>query len=540
MPALNSRSAIATLAVTRQSNIKDEFDPNDMPLTVFNKPEDLQNPKSSSLSDVKVCSAKKEDTQKSEEKLDSKSGTNDAKGLGLPLKANEFEDDTKLQKSDDSKPHFGELECRPPVTPPPTYEFVVDTRHIPDYNDGGEDYELDPLTPLPSSPVNEGYELSMTMKDHLAEMTNPRQAKRRKVFMEAVEVPTLQSIFGDRVGPQIGRAFEEDEEEIKVMLENLKNPNVKKSEGRVLTLDTVRERLRKDGLGLYPIPLDKSVQDVEVTRLFLSKHYGGGMVETFPTIGKKFLHLHDLRDFMYPNLDYNPHCPEVPGAPGLFFAADGHHADPWPEIQRVISRIRSGWWLYQGQYRMKPAKSLTKEEWASQKQKFRNTWAKQIYKKDWGKTIRARIFLRERLRRECTEAELNKALDNERGYHETTPDKILRAFARGEEFIAVWTMKCVGYDTEFQLNLANKFPTWVPPPPKAKADKGTKKPRSEGRPRNSQATAGQKRKRAAVDLSDEESDSDSSDGEDSQDSEPEEVEEVAYRTRGTRSRPIIL
>ncbi|RDB20371.1 hypothetical protein Hypma_012570 [Hypsizygus marmoreus] len=554
MPA-NSRGAVAKLAVNSQSNIKDEFDPvisifhgvvngadgrnvqNDMPLTIFNRPEDLQNPKSSSLTNVRVSSEKKEDAWKSEEKFDVKTGTDDAKGL--PLKSNE--DDTKPQESSDTKPHFGEPECRPSVTPPPTYEFVVDPRHIPDYNDGGEDYVLDPPTPLPPSP--EGDEPTMAGQDHEgAEVTRPRQAKRRKVFMDAVEVPTVQSILGDRV-KRLTPVLEESDEEAKVKLENLKNPKVKKKEGRLLSLDTVRERLRGISLDPYPIPLDKSIIDVEITRRFLSHHYGGGEVAMFPQIGKKFLDVHDLRDFMYPNLDHNPHCPEVPGAPGLYFSADGVHAWPWPDIQRVITRIRSGRWQYQGQYQLAPVKSLTKEEWASQDRKFRNTWAKEIHESAWGIVLRAKIHLRERLGRECTEAELNEALDSNRQFKEITPDIIIRAFHRGEEFIAVWTMKCVGYDTEFQRNLADKFPTWVPPPPKQKTKKGARTPRKKVVLPKTQPKTGQKRKHAAADLSDEEDDSDSSNGSDTkdpQDTEPEEVEEVAYQTRGTRSRPIIL
>lgn len=29
--------------------------------------------------------------------------------------------------------------------------------------------------------------------------------------------------------------------------------------------------------------------------------------------------------------------------------------------------------------------------------------------------------------------------------------------------LAIYALKCVGYDKEFQCTLANAFPTWVPP-----------------------------------------------------------------------------
>jgi hypothetical protein len=89
---------------------------------------------------------------------------------------------------------------------------------------------------------------------------------------------------------------------------------------------------------------------------------------TFPKIADERLAIHGLNDFMYPNLDMNPYAPEVPGARGLFFVPrpSDRPAEEWPEVQRVITRIASAKWQYVGQYRMRPAASLTKEEWASQ------------------------------------------------------------------------------------------------------------------------------------------------------------------------------
>lgn len=111
--------------------------------------------------------------------------------------------------------------------------------------------------------------------------------------------------------------------------------------------------------------------------------------------------------------------------------------------------------------------------------------------------------------------------------------------------MAVYTLKCIGYDAPFQRNLAEKFPTWVPTPKKPKAEKGQKatkniKADKKGNPTGKAPTrapkkSGEKRKR--VDL---ESDGEDSDEELEYYDEEEEEEELepVYTSRGTRSRPI--
>lgn len=146
---------------------------------------------------------------------------------------------------------------------------------------------------------------------------------------------------------------------------------MKKKDGLVFSLDTIRDRLLAIGLDLFPIPLDRSIQDVDVTRHFLSHEYGGNTQDTFPRIRKEKLQEHGLDDFMCLNLDLNPCAPATPGAPGLFFSLRRGTAEPWPEIQRVICRLSSSKWLYQGQYKMTPCASLTKEEWAQESPKVR-------------------------------------------------------------------------------------------------------------------------------------------------------------------------
>ncbi|KAF9459632.1 hypothetical protein BDZ94DRAFT_1312251 [Collybia nuda] len=96
------------------------------------------------------------------------------------------------------------------------------------------------------------------------------------------------------------------------------------------------------------------------------------------------------------------------------------------------------------------APPLTKEEWANQKPKVCRAWAKH------------------ELGREPTVFELNRALKTRSEYTHIMTDQVSEAFLRGEETMAVYTLQCVGYDVVFQLNLAEKSPVWIPPPPKPK------------------------------------------------------------------------
>lgn len=94
--------------------------------------------------------------------------------------------------------------------------------------------------------------------------------------------------------------------------------------------------------------------------------YGGSIQPTFPKIANEKFRIHGLDDFMYLNLTYNPSAPQMPGAPGLFCTTPGRPAYDWPMVQRVLTRIDNSAWHYVGQYKLTPAPSLTKEEWAAE------------------------------------------------------------------------------------------------------------------------------------------------------------------------------
>ena len=113
----------------------------------------------------------------------------------------------------------------------------------------------------------------------------------------------------------------------------------------------------------------------------------------------------------------------------------------------------------------------------------------------------------------------------------------LKSFFNQE--LGIWLMECVDYDNDFQRELCEKFPLWVPPP---------RKPKGSGKSSSSKKSklAGFKRKR------EESFDFDSgSDDErrfevktdrkgDFDDLSQDEDEVLSYTPRGTRSRPNCL
>lgn len=140
----------------------------------------------------------------------------------------------------------------------------------------------------------------------------------------------------------------------------------------MLGRDTLRERfqaLGPSGLDLYPITLDKSLQDVMVSRVFMSAEYGGGSQAVCPTIGKKHIEKHGMNDFMFLHPEYQPVAPQVPGACGLFMSPGTSVGHEWPSVQRLFTRIESNVWQYMGMYRLMSSPSLTKREWADQDRK---------------------------------------------------------------------------------------------------------------------------------------------------------------------------
>ncbi|KAF9558415.1 hypothetical protein CPC08DRAFT_667608 [Agrocybe pediades] len=325
------------------------------------------------------------------------------------------------------------------------------------------------------------------------------------------------------------------------MLKSMKNPKVKKKKDIELTLDTIWNRLIPiGGLKLFDITLPKVNLDVMVTRQFLSSTYGGNPQRMCPKPSKKFLDVHGMNDWMYLNPDYQHVAPQVPGAPGLCF--DSEEADEdFDGMKRVFTRIQSGFWQYMGTYEIKRSTppALTMAEWRDQPRKVRSTWAREICNQGWGQSVRTRILGRKLYGdRRITVEELDKVKSMTDALNKITRDEVFRAYDEGVERLGVYTMKCVGYDNAFQLELCEKFASYVPPPKPPKPDNATK-PSSQKRKKaqNSPKTQGKKQKRKS---SERDHDLDDQDGEREESDDYEGVEWKMYKNRGTRSRPGVL
>ncbi|KXN88485.1 hypothetical protein AN958_07151 [Leucoagaricus sp. SymC.cos] len=305
-----------------------------------------------------------------------------------------------------------------------------------------------------------------------------KRAKER-VFLEAVVLTPYRELQLQREKAQ------------KELLSKIKNV---KKEGMGLSSRILYDRIKKMHCPLYEVPLPQDIRDTTVTRAFISSIYGGNPQETLPRMGKKFLAQHGLDDFMFPSLDYNPEAAQIPGAPGLFFGA-GEPAQEWAPIQRVITRINSGAWLYVGQYSFTPTESLTLEELYDQPARFHTTWSREICVKGWGQDIIRRVAARKRFRCTRPTKEQLEIIEASGEYRDVTPEEVQAAFLKGDEVFGVWEMRCVDYDVDFQLDLAEKFKTWVPPPRKPRKPKKEKESQDPKPKSNKKVKIGKKRQR---------------------------------------------
>ncbi|KAF7331052.1 hypothetical protein MVEN_02445500 [Mycena venus] len=208
---------------------------------------------------------------------------------------------------------------------------------------------------------------------------------------------------------------------------------LERSEG--LGAGTLHARLISAGISTepYPINLDETL---------CASITGGNSQAAFPAIAEEWCTKTGHRYFTYPNRIQNPDAPMVPGAPGLFLAAVG----------RSAKECNVEW-----------TSGIYKAEWTDQKQQMRNRWCKKLAKKDWGRITRTRIALRRQLQRDPTFEEVDTALETDQKYLDINADDIAQGFDNGDERLAVWTMKCVGYDEQLQRDLVRQITGWVPP-----------------------------------------------------------------------------
>ncbi|KAG9315312.1 hypothetical protein JVU11DRAFT_4451 [Chiua virens] len=286
----------------------------------------------------------------------------------------------------------------------------------------------------------------------------PVVSSHRKTRVEVL-LPTKKHVYGTDA-PEVENAStfiarnnlvkKEEPEELRPKLFFFGKVEIKKEE--MLSEDVVSHRLAN--VPSYGVDLDPVIRDVTTTRIFTSRRWGGNTQATFPEIRAEMLARHGLDDFMYLNLFFNPHAPQWPGQPGLFFASSVYpEAEEWQPIKRVLVRLKSNCWFYVGQYHCIPAASLTPDEWKAQAPRVKQTWTNKVSTQGWGIDIRAKLVLQKRLGRNPTIQELRDAVESENKFS-ATPEEIHDAFDRGDAFIHSWVMKCVGYDENFQREIA--------------------------------------------------------------------------------------
>ncbi|TEB28986.1 hypothetical protein FA13DRAFT_684700 [Coprinellus micaceus] len=138
------------------------------------------------------------------------------------------------------------------------------------------------LGPVPASPISFAEELIQsppaTPQDYATLGAAENGVKVRE------ESP---DIVLDSPVPPATLSFQQADEEA---MKKWKNPKAKvKKEEATLTGDSIKARLTEAGISmdLVPIDCDKDVLDTMVSRVFMSKEWGGSSQETFPTISPK-------------------------------------------------------------------------------------------------------------------------------------------------------------------------------------------------------------------------------------------------------------
>ncbi|THH05488.1 hypothetical protein EW145_g4760 [Phellinidium pouzarii] len=262
-------------------------------------------------------------------------------------------------------------------------------------------------------------------------------------------------------------------EECKVALKHIKNPEIGDLSSE-LPADVIFSRIRDIGVDIFPIGTDVFLLNYLFKREDLSAACGGSPQGTFPKISNvKYTSLHPYKRFMCPSLEYNPHAPQIPGAPGLYFALRDTRL--WPNREElVISRYDANKWNVMGLYDIKMSKALTGEEFQRMPRNVQNTWIDNVRKNGWGLLTLAAIYLRRQQGCEPIAVDIENNLKRGKGFFHkhVSRSEIETAFMKGEEVcisseiiktqptlkdiipasqrINVWTMKCTGYDEEFK------------------------------------------------------------------------------------------
>lgn len=145
-----------------------------------------------------------------------------------------------------------------------------------------------------------------------------------------------------------------------------------------LSRNSVFYRLRHLGKPLFPISASPTFTSRCVRRETIANKFGGtgqGLIQKPLDV---YVRAHGYTHFLCPQLDTNPHVPQVPGAHGLIFRCGAEDGIVGNEKQRqargelphkVIVGLAPGQWLYTGDYLLEEGEKLSTEEWGRLPQK---------------------------------------------------------------------------------------------------------------------------------------------------------------------------
>ncbi|KAF9530954.1 hypothetical protein CPB83DRAFT_904938 [Crepidotus variabilis] len=422
--------------------------------------------------------------------------------------------------------------------------------------------------------------------------------KKEEVSVKAEPIDDVKFTKPPDEPPLKKRIIEKEDNDKSAKVELLFKSTKKQHQGMRLSNDIFVDRLESALICLdgFHVTLAREFTQRPFPRMFISNTYGGSPMRTFPKPDDDRIAMHGYNDWMFLNLDLHPWAPQIPGKPGLWLSPEGEPEETYRDIKRTFSRFPTqALWLYLGQYRVVLTTSLTKEEWLKESTKVRIIWARKIAQKSWGRDLCCRIQARRRspeaaatindfLSAQRCKKEIPKELQDEYEaliadieardiYKDTTVEDVSAALNSGVERLGVWTLECVGYDSEFAIEACRKLDTWVPKvsdKPKGKNSKGAKRGAKKSVKKEMKPDAqkealtspplltrarGTKRKRTETPLSDS-NDESHSDREAEEDFEVEDrkfreklkqdlieildsdgEESAVYHSRGTRSRP---
>ncbi|CAL1694781.1 unnamed protein product [Somion occarium] len=145
-------------------------------------------------------------------------------------------------------------------------------------------------------------------------------------------------------------------------------PHAKVKKDSQLDFTTVLDRLKLIGTDVYHIELPDEDKFFTFNRLHITTLFGGNFVSTFPKIDAERVNSHGIDNFAFLNLDFNPHAPMLPGAPGLCFVSRRAGFRKWDSYLRLFIPFKGDHkWCYMGNYMFLPGPSLSIEEYAMQR-----------------------------------------------------------------------------------------------------------------------------------------------------------------------------